>query len=225
MQPSRRLFFRKSVALLTLSLLAAAACHQPANDNPGDWPVYLGDAGASHYSALTQISRDNVDRLEVAWTYRTGDARKSSQIQCNPLIVGGRLYATSPGLKAFCLDAATGKEIWAFDPREGRGLGTVGVNRGVVYWEGDQARRIFYSVGYLFFALEADSGRPVASFGEGGAVDLRLGLGIDDFEGVSLLSTSPAAVYQDLLIVGTRVGEGTWESGSRPHPSLGCRHW
>ncbi len=205
---SQQLSFLKSAALLTLALLILSACHRPTNENPGDWPVYLGDAGASHYSALTQIDRDNVDRLEVAWTYRTGDARKSSQIQCNPLIIGGRLYATSPGLKAFCMDAATGKEIWTFDPRVGREIGAVGVNRGVVYWEGDQARRIFYSVGYLFFALDADSGQPVLSFGEGGTVDLRLGLGVDDFQGVSLMSTTPAAVYKDLLIVGTRVGEG-----------------
>ena len=209
-QPSPPACFRKSAALLTLSLvlLVPAACHRSLDDDPGDWPVYLGDAGASHYSALTQINRDNVNRLEVAWTYRVDDASKSSQIQCNPLIIGGRLYATSPGLKSFCLDAATGEEIWVYDPREGRDLGSVGVNRGVVYWEHDQARRIFYSVGHLLLALDADSGRPVASFGEGGAVDLRPGLGVDDFEGVSLMSTTPAAVYKDLLIVGTRVGEG-----------------
>ncbi len=209
-QPSRPLCFLKSVSSLTLSLflLIPAACHRSAEDDSVDWPVYLGDAGASHYSPLTQISRDNVDRLEVAWTYRAGESAKSSQIQCNPLIIGDRLYATSPGLKAFCLDAATGKEIWTFDPRQGRDLGSVGVNRGVVYWERDQARRIFYSVGRRFFALDADNGRPVVSFGEEGEVDLRLGLGIDDFEGLSLNSTTPAAVYKDLLIVGTRVGEG-----------------
>jgi hypothetical protein len=83
-----------------------------------DWPEYLGDAGRSHYSGLRQIHRRNVHRLQVAWVYRTGDAQQDppSQIQCNPLIVDGVLYGTSPGLKLFALDAATGGELWRFDP-------------------------------------------------------------------------------------------------------------
>ncbi len=65
----------------------------------GDWPVYLGDAGSAHYSTLHQISARNVDRLSVAWVYHSGDARRDnlSQIQCNPLIIGGVLYGTTPG--------------------------------------------------------------------------------------------------------------------------------
>ena len=94
--------------ILVACLLIQAGCGPSSEADPSDWPVYLGDAAASHYSSLDQISRQNVHRLQVAWTYNTGDKTEYSQIQCNPLIVRGRLYATSPQLKAFCLDAATG---------------------------------------------------------------------------------------------------------------------
>ena len=194
--------------LVTSCLLLQTGCDRSKVDNFQDWPVYLGDAAGSHYSNLTQISRGNVDQLQVAWTYHTGDGSDTGQIQCNPIIIDGRLYATSPLLKVFCLDAATGEELWSFDPNKDRELGSRGVNRGVVYWEGDQAARIFFSAGHFLFALDASVGKPVRSFGDQGRVDLRRGLGIDDFTGISLLSTSPPAVHRDLLIVGSRVGEG-----------------
>src|SRR6476661_5415687 len=83
-----------------------------------DWPTYLGDAASTHFSTLKQITPRNVKKLEVAWTYNAGDGRKDnrSQIQCNPLIIDGIMYATSPLLKLVAVDAATGKEIWRFDP-------------------------------------------------------------------------------------------------------------
>src|SRR5258708_7646825 len=83
-----------------------------------DWPVYLGDAGATHYSTLSLIEPANVARLQRVWEFHTGDAPAGnrSQIQCNPLIVDGVLYGTSPQLKLLALDAATGKERWRFNP-------------------------------------------------------------------------------------------------------------
>ena len=79
-----------------------------------DWSAYLGGPGSSQYSRLDQIDRDNVSRLEVAWIYRSGDADPNdrSQIQVNPLVIGGVLYGTTPRLQLFALDAATGKEVW-----------------------------------------------------------------------------------------------------------------
>jgi quinoprotein glucose dehydrogenase len=80
------------------------------------WPVYLGDHDNTHFSTLKQINRRNVSRLEVAWVYHCGDAQADrTQIQCNPLVVDGVIYATSPRLKALALDAATGRERWRFD--------------------------------------------------------------------------------------------------------------
>ena len=87
---------------------------------PGDvdWPVYLG-AGSSQHSRLTQITRDNVGRLEVAWTYNAGDAdteTNRTQMQTSPIVVEGVLYGVSPVTKIFALDAATGERRWEFDP-------------------------------------------------------------------------------------------------------------
>src|SRR5689334_13732286 len=118
---------------LLLATLFAACTVQAADKN---WPSYCGDPGRSHYSTLTQITPANVGKLQIAWTYQSGDARADnrSQIQCNPLIIDGVLYGTSAQLKLFALDAATGKELWRFDPFADSRGGTTGVNRGVAYW-------------------------------------------------------------------------------------------
>jgi quinoprotein glucose dehydrogenase len=149
-----------------------------------DWPTHGGDPGHTQYAAIGQITPENVERLEVAWTYRTGDARPDrSQIQCNPIVVRGTLYATSPQLKVFALDAATGRERWVFDPfTAGKAeASALGVNRGVVYWEapGGGEARILVTAGQSLFALDAATGQLIAGFGVEGAVDLRAGLGRD----------------------------------------------
>ena len=100
-----------------------------------EWPVHGGDSGHRQYSSLRQIDVANASRLQVAWTYHTGDARADnrSQIQCNPIIVRSVLYATSAQIKAFALDAATGRPLWTFDPfAAGAEQSALGVNRGVV---------------------------------------------------------------------------------------------
>ena len=92
-----------------------SALNAPASPAAGDWPVYLGDKGASHYSQLSQITPGNVPQLREAWTWHGGDARPdSSQIQCNPLIIGGVLYGTSAQMTLFALDAASGRRFGAF---------------------------------------------------------------------------------------------------------------
>jgi quinoprotein glucose dehydrogenase len=167
-----------------------------------DWPVYLGDAASSHFSQLKQLNPRNVRRLEVAWTYHAGDARpgSSSQIQCNPLIVEGVLYGTTPQLKLVALDAATGRERWRFDPvATGASAGALGVNRGVVYWTDGSDRRILYSADHFLYAIDAGSGRPIAGFGTDGRVDIKDGLG-RDVSRLFVASTTPGAVYRDLLL-------------------------
>src|SRR5579859_4613397 len=90
-----------------------------AADN--NWSSYLGDASRSHYSELRQINPGNVRKLQVAWTFHSGDARSDnfSQIQCNPLVIDGVVYATTPQLKLVALSATTGTELWRFDPFAG----------------------------------------------------------------------------------------------------------
>lgn len=212
------LFPRRAVPLVSCVLLAlplAGGCRsKPAG--PGgtaaarEWRHHGGDPGHTQYSPLAQIDRANVARLKVAWTYRTGDARADdrSQIQCNPVVVDGVLYATSAGLKAFALDAATGRELWRFDPfAAGAEESALGVNRGVVVWGEGAERRVVYSAGQYLFAVDAASGKVIPSFGNGGRVDLREGLGREGKE-LFVLSTTPGGVYRDLLVLGTRVHEG-----------------
>ena len=105
-----------------------------------------------------------VARLAVAWVHHTGDAREDnrSQIQCNPIVVGSVLYGTSAGLKAFALDAATGRELWSFDPFAGPGERPVGVNRGLMYWEEGGEARVLFGAGPHLYALDARTGRPAA---------------------------------------------------------------
>ncbi|MGC4055256.1 MAG: hypothetical protein QM757_40995 [Paludibaculum sp.] len=83
-----------------------------------DWPTYHGSAANTKYSTLDQINTANVSRLKLAWTYDTGDAFPGSEMQCNPIIINGVMYVTSPKLRILALDAATGKDKWRFDPNE-----------------------------------------------------------------------------------------------------------
>jgi quinoprotein glucose dehydrogenase len=175
-----------------------------------DWPVYLGDKSSSHYSVLKQINVKNVSRLQVAWTYHSGDGRSDdrSQIQCNPLIIHGVLYGTSPMLKLLAVDAASGHELWRFDPFDGSGgQNSLGVNRGVVYWADGLDRRLLFVAGHFLFAVDATSGKPISSFGDSGRVDIQQGLD-RDVSKLYVLSTTPGIVFKDLLILGTRVSEG-----------------
>ncbi|HEX2100263.1 MAG TPA: c-type cytochrome, partial [Candidatus Synoicihabitans sp.] len=177
-----------------LSALAAA---------DGDWPAYLGDSAASHYSSLAQIHVGNVHELTVAWTWRAGDARDDqTQIQCNPLIIDGVMYATTPQLKLVALDAATGQEQWRFEPREANG-----VNRGLAYWSSGDERRILFGCGRWLHAIDATSGRLIETFGADGRVDLAEGLD-RDVQGLAIQANTPGVIYRDLIIMGMRAGEG-----------------
>ncbi len=174
------------------------------------WPVHGGDPGHTQYSALKQIDPTNVARLRVAWTYYAGGAQADnrSQIQCNPIVVGSVLYATSPALEVFALDAATGRPIWTFDPfASGGDHGSLGVNRGVVYWAEGDDKRILFTAASRLYALDARTGKPIPTFGKGGSVDLHDGLD-RDVSKLFVISNTPGAVYRDLLILGTRVAEG-----------------
>jgi quinoprotein glucose dehydrogenase len=165
-----------------------------------DWPGYGGGPRQIRYSTLGQINKESVARLEVAWTYDTGER---GAMQTQPVVVNGVLYGYTPTHKTVALNAATGEAIWTFDS----GIRGAGPNRGVMYWrEGDDAR-VFSAVDNYVYALDAATGRVITGFGENGRIDLRDGLGRDPAtQGVRL--TSPGAIYKDLMIVGGRVGEG-----------------
>jgi quinoprotein glucose dehydrogenase len=199
------------IALVALAAAAglAASPRRIHVDRDRGWPAHGGNAGHTQFSPLDQINTGNVARLAVAWVHHTGDARADdrSQIQCNPIVVGSVLYGTSAGLKAFALDAATGRELWTFDPFAGPGERPIGVNRGLMYWEDGDDARILFGAGPRLYALDARTGRPVAGFAREGSIDLREDLG-RDVTGLHLVSTTPGVVWRDLVIMGMRVGEG-----------------
>jgi len=170
----------------------------------------LYEEGQYHcYQGRTLNKGRGQDHVSTDVTYcfwLTGDAFNGSEMQCNPIIVDGVLYATTPKLKVIALNAATGQLKWSFDPNEGnRALGKMR-NRGVTYWADGNDQRIYFGFWHWLFAIEAVSGKPVMSFGEGGKIDLREGLG-RPLQGLSLSNTTPGVVYKDLLIVGFLTSE------------------
>lgn len=172
-----------------------------------DWPVYRGDPKGNQYSPLAQIHAGNVHRLERAWEYRTGDANERSTMHANPVVVNGVMYVSTPSLKAVALNAATGKEIWTFDPaRHNNGAVVRLRNRGVTYWKGAEGERIFHFVRDRVYAIEAKTGALITSFGQNGFIDLRQHLGVDPASTV-IEMTSPGAVFKNVLIVASRVNE------------------
>ncbi|GJM29807.1 MAG: hypothetical protein DHS20C17_24420 [Cyclobacteriaceae bacterium] len=208
--------FRKWSYLVTVLLVSANSCNTVSNNNGTaeqhrSWAVYRGDEGSNAYSALNQINKENVHTLKVAWTYRTGEGQVSGSrpsIQCNPIVVNNRLYATSAGLKIFALDAATGEQLWEFDPSgENPEEKVAGTNRGISYWEKEGDQRLFYSVRNQLLAINANTGQLVSEFGSHGAVDLRADLGREYDENTQIENTSPGVIFQDLIIIGSSVLE------------------
>ncbi len=175
--------------------------------NPDDWAVTGGEPTNQRYSSLTEISRANVKKLTVAWTYHTGDAPAGhSEMQATPIVIGGVMYTTTPALSVVALRADSGTLRWSFDPFAGRSR-DLHANRGVVFWREGTEQRVLFTAGRRLYALYAASGRPILTFGDSGWVDLGAGLG-RDIGTASVIATSPGVIYRDVLIQGTRVGEG-----------------
>ena len=158
------------------------------------------------YSPLTQINRANVKRLQVAWTFDASDGTVGTELEVNPIVVHGVLYATTASLNVVALNAATGQLVWRFDPYDGRHVrGEGGRVRGVAYWGDGQDERIFVGVQQFLYALDAKTGRPIGTFGHGGRIDMR-----DDLrpgEKLMISLGTPGIVYKDLLILGSRTAE------------------
>lgn len=202
-----------SILFFVLINVLFFSCH--SNTEYATWQQYKGSDEGIHYSSLTQIDTSNVKQLQVAWEYHTGDAdtANSSQIQCNPIIIDRVLYGTSPQMKLFAIDAITGKEKWKFNPFDSlesdrKKFFSHNNSRGVTYWsDGKDDKRIYYTAGAFLYSINALTGEMVKGFGEGGKIDLHDGLG-RDVKTLFVTATSPGIVFNDLLIMGTRVHEG-----------------
>ncbi|HEU4565800.1 MAG TPA: pyrroloquinoline quinone-dependent dehydrogenase [Gemmatimonadaceae bacterium] len=228
---------RGGAAALPIVLLALVAGCRPRGDAvpapivpsstaaaavaPGEWPAYGRDPGGARFSPLARITRENVARMKVAWTYRTGDVSdgttypRKSTFEATPILAFGSLYFSTPFNRVIALDPESGAERWAYDPGIDRGVRYMEAyaSRGVSAWEDAAApagsacrRRIFLgTIDARLIALDAMTGRPCASFGAGGTVDLTAGVevkGPGDY-GV----TSPPAVVNGVVVVGSSMGD------------------
>ncbi|MCB0685411.1 MAG: PQQ-binding-like beta-propeller repeat protein [Saprospiraceae bacterium] len=167
-----------------------------------NWSAYLGDRHSTQYSSLDQINLKNVNQLEVAWTFVTGD---SAMYQTNNLVVNGRLFSVTPYSRVICLDAATGDLLWEFDPEDVNPHSGDADQRGLMYWTDGTEERIMSAKGTWLYSLDAKSGALAPSFGEGGFIHLGEGLDVDGRPNVGL--NTPGYIYQDMFIIGTNVPE------------------
>jgi len=204
----RKLGFFCMVAAVLLGSLAFKQPEKPTKSGYSSWAAYGGGSENIHYSTLKQINPRNVSHLQVAWSYDTGDAFKGSEMECNPIVVNGVLFATTPKQRLIALDAGTGALKWSFDANPGHRVLAKMRNRGVTYWDDGTGagKRIFFVSHQYLYAVDADTGKLIPGFADEGRLDLRLDLGRDPAQ-LFVSDTSPPMVYKDLVIVGTIVPE------------------
>ena len=206
---------------LAVSLAVASVLSQSV-PRPAGWESYNGESQGRRFSPLTQITRQNVATLKLAWQYgvrsaASGNPNVTSPSQAIPIVVGGVLYTPTAQRTIVALDPATGKEIWKHE------LGQAGApNRGVSYWPGDRTHRPLILAGTTdgrLLALDAATGMLMPSFGDGGAINLRAGVA-DQFPNMPYTLPSPGIVYKNLIITGSR---GQEDNPDGPAPDV--RAW
>ena len=207
------------LARFALSAFLVTAFIAPAQAQ--DWPAYGGDVGGSRYSAARQITKANVERLAVAWTYRTGeaerrgDAFKRSAFEVTPILAGGKLVFCTPFDRVVALDPSTGRELWVFDPELPPALrpGNQFICRGVATWHDDSASPDAFCATRVFLgtndarliALDLGTGSRCPDFGTGGEVALAPDVP-PLYPGEYQIDSAPA-ILGDLVIVGSAVDD------------------
>jgi len=203
-----RLFLPAVLSGLLCGGVAYAQQTASPQQNFTAWKDYLGSPESSHYSALKQINTSNVNQLDLAWKYPTGD---DLSYTFSPLVVDNVAYFAAKNGSLVAVDATTGKELWvrnftAPGAAPSRFGGIAGL-RGVTYWESKDRtdRRIFLPYGGFMLAINARTGKLVDTFAAHGKLDLKAGL---DRTTRPLASRTPGRVFQNILILGSATGEG-----------------
>src|SRR5512141_632260 len=198
-------------------LLAAPAAHGAATD----WMAYGGDGRGQRHAPVAQITPQNVGRLELAWSFRSGElgrgfirAPEALTFEATPLLIGDTLYFDTATGKAFALDATTGAERWRFDAQvdPGRYYSEM-TSRGVSYWRDARApaagpcaeRILFATIDARLFALDARTGKRCGDFADNGEVALWKGVRLRSRSDYNV--TSPPAIAGDIAIVGSAIGD------------------
>jgi quinoprotein glucose dehydrogenase len=201
---------------LFLCLIYAFLSPGCISNHDSDWRNYGGNKAGNRYSELSDINVENVKNLQIAWTYDTAEDSahnklgRNIEIQCQPIVVNDVLYGTTPMLKLFAVEAATGNELWKFDPFKNKEP-ELHPSRGVAYWEEPGDQRILYTAGSGLYAINANTGDLIKEFGNQGIVDLHEGLSHDslghEVTNLSVRATSPGIVYKNIFIIGSSVSE------------------
>jgi quinoprotein glucose dehydrogenase len=199
------------IGLMAACLGYGGSAASQAAPSAKDWPAYGHDAGGGRFSPLTQITPQNVSKLQVAWTYHMNPTPQLSGSRIptsttTPLMVHGLIYLGTPYGRVVALDGTTGKQVWAYqlpgsDQPPFRGLG---------YWPGDARsgpRIIFGSAQGKLIALEAKTGAPAKGFGDNGVVETKTPEIMNDLPGAYYSYSSPPGIYKNLAIFGSRVQE------------------
>ena len=184
-----------------------------------DWPVYGHDPGGMRYSPLTDITRANVSRLHVAWTFHTGDFANGggfqprSGFEATPIVVDGTMYLSTATNRIVALDPDTGQLRWEYDPKIPK-VGDYGdglISRGVAIWidsnrsDSPCRRRIFEAtLDARLIAVDAATGKPCAGFGSDGQISLK---DVPRFRAGAYHMTSPPAVVDDVVVVGSAIND------------------
>jgi quinoprotein glucose dehydrogenase len=215
---------KRTVGVLTLVIAAlsfAALRLGPGgakNPSEQDWPFYGGDQGGTKYSPIADINRETIARLAPAWEWATREkplpefGTRPGAFEVTPIMIDNVLYLSTPYNRVVALNAESGAELWSFDPKayeDGQPPnGTGFVHRGLAAWRDttNGKLRIFLNSRYRLIALDAATGQLVATFGEGGTIDISRGL-VWEINKKHYTNTSPPLVYKDLVILGNGVGD------------------
>ena len=220
---------RSVAAGLTVAALGVGAAAPVASQAAGlDWPATSGDRASRRYSPLDQIDRDNVAQLEPVWRWSSTDNRlmqederfQSARMrprnhEAGPIKIGSRIFLTTGFSQMSAIDVATGKTLWTHDPRSydsGRPTNLGFVHRGAAYWKdenlpNDPGRLVWGGGDARLRAVSAESGEPIASFGESGVVDLTQGLH-RPVDRRRYAVSSPVVLCRNVAIVGSSISDG-----------------
>ncbi|KAK0351280.1 hypothetical protein LTR94_025562, partial [Friedmanniomyces endolithicus] len=196
---------------------ARGAYNEPALLKTGaDWPAWGGTDSAQRYSPLTQITKDNVARLERAWTFRTGDLPDERWgAETTPLKIANTVYLCSSRNKLFALDASTGQQKWTYDPKVADAdIPYTAACRGVTYHarpgadpaEPCATKIVEGTLDGRIIAVDARTGRPCPAFGQNGAVSIKAGMG-EPYPGMVSITSAPVIV-RGIIVTGHQVLDG-----------------
>jgi quinoprotein glucose dehydrogenase len=206
--------FKPWVISCGLLLILGATIEAQRGPAGGQWPYHSGDKGSTKYSPLDQITKQNVNRLRFAWRrpavaeeFRAQhrDLKVPNLFRSTPLMIDGVLYASNGIGLVEAFDPASGKTLWVQElPEPGKEASSGSASRGIAHWRSKDDERILAVRPPYLTALRPKTGELIRSFGDGGKVDLRQGLGP---EPVPYNWTSAPLVIRDIVILGSSIGD------------------